>query len=211
MSLRVLGLVPARGGSKGVPRKNERTLAGQTLLERTRDAAVASGVIDRVVLSTDSESIAALGESLGLDVPFRRPAELATDEAPMLGVVEHALRALAESGYRPDAVALLQPTSPLRRPEHIAAAVQLLTADATSQSTVFYTPFNDTIQRQLPYGLLGARGEFGPSNRRWAVNVYTRNITNTDYITGAFGASPVAFGGRPGPSRETGIQLIIGR
>jgi iron complex outermembrane receptor protein len=86
-----------------------------------------------------------------------------------------------------------------------------LTADATAQSTVFYTPFNDTIQRQLPYGLLGARGELGPSNGRWAVNVYTRNITNTDYITGAFSASPVAFGGRPGPSRETGVQLIIGR
>jgi iron complex outermembrane receptor protein len=86
-----------------------------------------------------------------------------------------------------------------------------ITADATAQSTVFYTPFNDTIQRQLPYGLLGARGEFGPSNRRWAVNVYARNTTNTAYINAAFGASPVAFGGRPGPSRETGIQLIIGR
>ena len=86
-----------------------------------------------------------------------------------------------------------------------------LTADATAQSTVFYTPFNDTIQRQLPYGLLGARGEFGPSNGQWAVNVYTRNLTNTDYITAAFGASPVAFGGRPGPSREIGIQLIIDR
>ena len=86
-----------------------------------------------------------------------------------------------------------------------------LTADATAQSTVFYTPFNDTIQRATPYGLLGARAEFGPSNRSWAVNVYARNITNTDYITGAFSASPVAFGGRPGPSRETGIQLIIDR
>jgi iron complex outermembrane receptor protein len=86
-----------------------------------------------------------------------------------------------------------------------------LTADATAQSTVFYTPFNDRIQRNLPYGLLGTRAEFGPSNRRWALNVYARNITNTDYITAAFGASPVAFGGRPGPSRETGIQLIMGR
>jgi iron complex outermembrane receptor protein len=86
-----------------------------------------------------------------------------------------------------------------------------LTADATAQSTVFYTPFNDKIQRNPPYGLLGARAEFGPSSRRWAVNVYARNISNTDYITGAFGASPVAFGGRPGPSRETGVQLIIGR
>jgi CMP-N,N'-diacetyllegionaminic acid synthase len=140
MSLRVLGLVPARGGSKGLPRKNERALAGQTLLERTRDAAVASGVIDRLVLSTDSESIAALGESLGLDVPFRRPAELATDEAPMIGVVEHALRTLAKNGYLPDAVALLQPTSPLRRPDHIATAVQLLTPDATSVVSVTRIP-----------------------------------------------------------------------
>ena len=86
-----------------------------------------------------------------------------------------------------------------------------LTADATAQSAVFYTPFNDLIQRNLPYGLLGARAEFGPNHRRWAVNAYARNITNTDYITGAFGTSPVAFGGRPGPSRETGIQLLIRR
>jgi iron complex outermembrane recepter protein len=100
----------------------------------------------------------------------------------------------------------LEWTGNLRR-----ATRMTLTADATAQSTVFYTPFNDTIQRQVPYDQLGARGEFGPSNRRWAVNVYARNLTNTDYITAAFGASPVAFGGRPGPSRETGIQLIIGR
>jgi hypothetical protein len=80
----------------------------------------------------------------------------------------------------------------------------------TAQSTVFYTPFNDTIQRQLPYRLMAARSEFGPSNRRWALNVYARNVTNTDYITAASGAS-VAFGGRPDPSRETGIQLTIGR
>jgi len=86
-----------------------------------------------------------------------------------------------------------------------------LTADATAQSTVFFTPFNDTIQRSLPYGRVGTRAEFGPTNRRWAVNVYARNVTNTDYITGAFGTSPVAFGGRPGPSRQTGIQLIISR
>jgi iron complex outermembrane recepter protein len=86
-----------------------------------------------------------------------------------------------------------------------------LTVDATAQSTVFYTPFNDTIQRNRPFARLGARAEFGPSHRRWAVNVYARNLTNTDYITGAFGTSPVAFGGRPGPSRQIAIQLIIGR
>jgi len=70
--------------------------------------------------------------------------------------------------------------------------------------------FSDAIVRTYHH-LLGARAEFGPSNRQWAVNVYARNITNTAYITGVFGASPMVFGGRPGPSRQTGIQLIIGR
>ncbi|MGN6800170.1 MAG: acylneuraminate cytidylyltransferase family protein [Gaiellaceae bacterium] len=140
MTLRVLGIVPARGGSKGVPRKNERLLGGRTLIERARDAASESGVIDRLVLSTDSESIAALGKTLGIDVPFMRPAHLATDESPMLGVVEHALDALAGDGYRPDAVALLQPTSPLRRADHIADAVDLLVGDATSVVSVTAIP-----------------------------------------------------------------------
>lgn len=95
---------------------------------------------------------------------------------------------------------------------NISSATRLtLTADATAQSTAFYSPFNDMIQRSPPYGLLGTRAEFGPSNCRWAVNAYARNVTNTDYITGAFAASPVAFGGRPGPPRESGIQLIISR
>lgn len=139
--MRVLGLIPARGGSKGVPRKNERPLAGLTLIERARDAARESGAIDRIVLSTDTPSIAELGESLGIEVPFMRPAELAADESPMLPVVEHALEQLAAYGYVPDAVALLQPTSPLRTPQHVAAAVSLLgESDATSIVSVTQIP-----------------------------------------------------------------------
>jgi iron complex outermembrane receptor protein len=84
-------------------------------------------------------------------------------------------------------------------------------ADATAQSTVFYTPFNDTIQRQLPYGLLGGRAEFGPSDRRWAINVYGRNLTDADYIMATFATSPAAFGGRPGLSRQVGVQFEIRR
>ena len=84
-------------------------------------------------------------------------------------------------------------------------------ADVTAQSTVYYTPFNDTIQRQLPYALVGARAEFGPAHRRWAVNAYARNLTNTGYIMATFATSPVAFGGRPGASRQVGIQLVLQR
>jgi CMP-N-acetylneuraminic acid synthetase len=120
----VLGLVPARGGSKGVPGKNTRLLAGRPLLEYTARAARGSGVLDRIVLSTDAEEIAACGRRVGLEVPFMRPASLAQDDTPMLPVVEHALDELRRQGWEPAVVVLLQPTSPLRTPAHIRAAVE---------------------------------------------------------------------------------------
>jgi CMP-N,N'-diacetyllegionaminic acid synthase len=126
MSGGVLGLVPARSGSKGVPGKNTRPLAGRPLLTYTAQAARESGVIDRIVLSTDSEAIAAIGRESGLEVPFLRPAALAADESPMLPVLQHALTSLAASGWEPEIVVLLQPTSPLRRAQHVREAVALL-------------------------------------------------------------------------------------
>jgi len=137
----VLGLVPARGGSKGIPGKNIRPLAGRTLLDYTADAAAASAVIDRLVLSTDDPRIAAEGERLGIEVPFLRPGYLAGDETPMLGVIEHAVDALESAGWSPEIVVLLQPTSPLRRPAHIRSAVEeLRTSGADSVVTVVELP-----------------------------------------------------------------------
>lgn len=124
--MRVLGLVPARGGSVGVPRKNIRPLLGRPLLAYTAEAALAARRLSRVVLSTDDEEIAAVGRSLGLEVPFLRPAELARSETPSLPVVQHAIRFLEEEGDVFDAVCLLQPTHPLRRSEDIDGAVALL-------------------------------------------------------------------------------------
>lgn len=129
MSGPVLGIVPARAGSKGIPDKNLRPLAGRPLLDYAAAAARASGVIDRLILSTDSAAIARLGHRLGLEVPFLRPAELARDETPMAPVLEHAVAFLEDAGWSPEIVVLLQPTSPLRRPEHIARAVSLLRAE----------------------------------------------------------------------------------
>ena len=83
--------------------------------------------------------------------------------------------------------------------------------DSSAQSTVFYTPFNDRIQQQVPYGLLGGRVEYGPSHRRWAVGAYARNLTNTDYVTGTYGTPPNAFGGRPAPSRQFSVDFTIRR
>jgi CMP-N-acetylneuraminic acid synthetase len=138
---RVLGIVPARGGSKGVPGKNVRLLAGRTLLDYTASAASASGVLDRIVLSTDSDEIADAGRRAGLEVPFLRPASLAQDDTPMLPVIEHAIAALTESGWAPDVIVLLQPTSPLRRPWHIRDAVTTLReTSADSVVTVVELP-----------------------------------------------------------------------
>ncbi len=132
---RVLALIPARSGSKGVPDKNTKLLAGRSLLEYAAAAAVAAGIIDRSVLSTDSDRIAAEGRRVGLEVPFIRPADLARDDTPMLPVIEHALGALEQEGWAAEIVVLLQPTSPLRRAEHIRDAVQQL-RDSGADSVV---------------------------------------------------------------------------
>jgi CMP-N-acetylneuraminic acid synthetase len=134
MSL-VLGLVPARGGSKGVPGKNVRPLAGHTLLEYTARAARESGVIDRIVLSTDSAEIADAGRRAGLEVPFIRPASLAADDTPMVPVIMHALSEIERHAWSPDIIVLLQPTSPLRRPQHVRDAVNAL-RESTADSVV---------------------------------------------------------------------------
>ncbi len=137
----VLGIVPAREGSKGVPGKNIRPLAGRPLIEYTARAAVASGVLDRVILSTDSDRIADAGRRAGLEVPFIRPAALAQDDTPMLEVVRHAVDALTSDGWLADIVVVLQPTSPLRRPDHIARAVDMLrTTGADSVVSVVEIP-----------------------------------------------------------------------
>src|SRR5262245_55196720 len=121
----VLGLIPARGGSKSIPRKNVKLLCGQPLLFYTARAALASAKLSRVILSTDDPAIAEVGRECGLEVPFLRPPELAQDSTPMLPVAQHAIRWMEESGARFDALCLLQPTNPLRQTEDIDASIEL--------------------------------------------------------------------------------------
>lgn len=125
--MRVLGVVPARGGSRGVPRKNIAPLGGRPLLDWTAGAALASR-LDRVVLSTDDDAIAAVGRAAGLDVPFLRPAELATDDAASIDVMLHALDSAEATDGPYDAVMMLQPTTPLRASADIDGALDLLSA-----------------------------------------------------------------------------------
>ncbi len=140
-SRKVLALMPARGGSKGLPDKNILQVDGRPLLAWTIDAARGAQSIDRLVLSSDDEQIIAAAQAHGCDVPFRRPAELATDQAASIDVVFHALDALP--GY--DVVVLLQPTSPLRTAADIDAACQILEASlapaCVSVCTVEQSPY----------------------------------------------------------------------
>ena len=123
----VLAVVPARGGSKGLPRKNIRVLAGKPMIAYTLAAARQCGAIDRVIVSTDSDEIAVVAREWGAEVPFLRPPALAADHVTDLPVFQHALAWLASAdAFEPDIVVHLRPTAPLRRAEHIAAGLELL-------------------------------------------------------------------------------------
>ena len=125
--MQVLALIPARGGSKSIPKKNIYPLAGKPVIAWTIEAARGAKKIDRIIVSTDSEEIAGVARSFGAETPFIRPAELAGDTTPDLPVFEHALKWLKENeNYVPDAVIHLWPTSPYRRSEDIDAAIELL-------------------------------------------------------------------------------------
>jgi len=126
-SLSVLAVIPARGGSKGIPNKNLRKVGGRSLIEHAARAAAALSWIDRTVLSTNDEEIAEEGRRCGLEVPFLRPDALAGDLSPSVEAWQHAWLASEEHyGSRFDISLLLQPTTPLRRPEDVELAVRAM-------------------------------------------------------------------------------------
>lgn len=127
--LEILGIVPARGGSKGVARKNVHPLAGRPLIAWTISAALACPSLDRLVVSTEDAEIARVARQWGAETPFAQPADLAADDVPDLPVCRHALEWLRRNeGYRPDMVVWLRPTAPLRRTADIRDAVAKLAA-----------------------------------------------------------------------------------
>ena len=170
--MEVVGLIPAREGSKGIPRKNLAPLAGKPLLAWTIDAARESTTITRTVVSTDWEEAAELARQLGAEVLGRPPA-LADDETPMLDVVRHALAELGAC----DALVLLQPTSPLRRAEHVDAAVRLLLesgADAVVSVVEVPHQFRPGKLMAVEDGRLVALGS-EPPQRHAGDTLYARN------------------------------------
>lgn len=133
----MLAVIPARSGSKGLPGKNIRELAGLPLLAHSLRCAALAPVIDRCVVSTDGDEIAEVARRHGGDVPFRRPAELASDTAAMMPVLQHALAEVErQEGRAYETLLLLDPTSPGRLPDEIARAAALLDDDASAVGVV---------------------------------------------------------------------------
>lgn len=125
--MKILGIVTARGGSKRVPRKNIKEFCGKPLIAWTAEAGLASGVLGRFILSTDDEEIAEVGRKVGLETPFMRPAELASDTAGSYDAVKHAVEWLKEhEQYEADWIILLEPSSPGRQPFHIKEVAKLI-------------------------------------------------------------------------------------
>lgn len=122
--MRILGVIPARGGSRGVPGKNIKLLGDKPLLQYTSDVAKTSKFLSKVVLSSDDDKIIRVASDLGIDTPFKRPSYLAEDTSPTLPVIIHALDFYASQGLFFDAVCLLQVTTPFRTVQFLDSAIE---------------------------------------------------------------------------------------
>jgi len=183
-----LGLILARGGSQRLPRKNILPMAGKPLLAWTVEAAKAAQHLDRVVLSTDDQEIANIGQQYGANVPFLRPPELAGDTASSLDAILHALQTLQEKGERYDYVVILQPTSPLCIAQDIDGAIKLLLAkQADAVISVCETDHPPEWSNTLPDdlsmthfyrpGIRTTRSQDLPQNYRLNGAIYVYNCT----------------------------------
>ena len=154
----ILALIPARGGSKGIPRKNIRSFAGYPLIAWSIAAAKRSSLVTRVIVSTDDEEIAAVAREWGAETPFLRPAELAQDKTTDLPVFEHALKWLEDvEGYRPEIVVQLRPTSPIRPRTMVDDAIRILLEHADADCVRGVVP-----AAQNPFKMWRFNGEGKP-------------------------------------------------
>ncbi|MEK7511124.1 MAG: acylneuraminate cytidylyltransferase family protein [Patescibacteria group bacterium] len=173
-------LIPARGGSKGIPRKNVRLIAGKPLIAWTIEAAKASGVFERVVVSSDDDEILAVAAEYGAET-LKRPAELASDTAGAKSVLSHALEAYRDThGALPHFVAYLQPTSPLRTAQHLRDAFNLLEGDTSADAVISVSEIDNaylkaSITNPEGYMEYAVGREFANMNRQMLPKLYMPN------------------------------------
>ncbi len=218
MAFRVLGLITARGGSKGLPGKNIRPLNGKPLLAWTIEDSQESKLLTRTILSTDDPEIAEIGRQYGADVPFMRPPELATDTATSMQVMQHALKTLKEQGEEYDAAMFLQPTSPLRTGKDIDDCIQLMidTGCDSVFTMVKLTNFTRYNLKRIEDGkILPLMEEEGPTTkqRQTLPDAYKRNsavfLTRTQLLEQGdmFGKDSRAV--IVGPERSVDIDTLM--
>ncbi|MBV8466603.1 MAG: pseudaminic acid cytidylyltransferase [Burkholderiales bacterium] len=160
-----IAIIPARGGSKRIPRKNLRPFHGKPIIAYSIDVARRSRLFDRIVVSTDDDEIADLAVSLGADVPFRRPDELANDFATTLAVIQHAINSVAEQGTKADYVCCLYATAPMLAAESLQEAAAQLEQRPDKSYVFSVTHFDFPVQRALKLGADGAVDALYPQYR----------------------------------------------
>ena len=159
-----VAVIPARGGSKRIPRKNVREFAGKPMIAHSIECALKSGVFDRIIVSTDDDEIASIAGEHGAEVPFRRPPELADDNAGTTEVIAHATRALLDAGHELSAVCCIYATAPFIRADDLKSALAVL--EAGSWKFVFpATTFAFPVFRAFQQSPSGGIKMFYPEHR----------------------------------------------
>ena len=156
-SKEILTIIPARGGSRGVPRKNIRELGGKPLIAYTIEAAIGSRYIDRLIVSTDDEEISEISQKLGADVPFLRPAEFATDTAKAIAVVKHALLEMEKlDNHEYPVITYLEPPAPFKTSRDIDACIELFfeKTPASVVSVKEANQFHPVLMKKIEDGFL---------------------------------------------------------
>lgn len=160
----IVAVIPARGGSKRIPRKNVKPFCGKPILGWTIEAARASGIFDTVVVSTDDDEIAAVARDFGAETPFRRPTELADDFAPTLPVVGHVVDWWGKHRRPIRLACCIYATAPFLQPQYLHEGLRLLEADAEAEFALSVTSYAFPIFRALKRNADGTVGMFWPEN-----------------------------------------------
>ncbi|EMN7335734.1 pseudaminic acid cytidylyltransferase [Vibrio vulnificus] len=160
-----IAIIPARGGSKRIPRKNIKAFHGKPMIAYSIEAALASGCFDKVIVSTDDEEIAAVAVDHGAEVPFLRPAEISDDYATTMDVMAHAIHCCQSEGWDVEAVCCLYATAPFVLPEDLQQGYALL-RDSNVQFTFSATSFPFPIQRAIKLDEFGSVSMFSPENEQ---------------------------------------------
>jgi CMP-N-acetylneuraminic acid synthetase len=198
--MQLVAIIPARGGSKGIPRKNIQMLCGLPMIAYSIQAAQQSRAVDRIIVSTEDAEISDIGKEFGAEVRVR-PVSLAMDDTSTRAVLHHVASELADEHYTPDAVLTLQPTSPLRTAQHIDEAAALFASDPQADSLVscvevphIFHPLS--VMRRTEEGYLEPfMAEVQPHRRQDKPRVFARNGAAI-YITRRDRLSEFVFGGR---------------